>query len=643
MSAIGWRFPPLSGGHQQGYTNNDIEVFKGQELIDNLAREICQNSLDAKLDNSNSPVRIVFELKKESRASHDVFSQYGKCLSGCRGYWGNEMDPKLSRFVADAEETLTQDEIPILVASDYNTKGLSGSHSKRRSSSWEALTGSDGVSVKSSENSAGSYGIGKNAPFACSSLSMVFYNTVADDGETAFIGVARLATLLNADGKPTQRVGKYQNNNDTAEEWAPIYKTDSNSFRDCFLRKELGTDVIIVGFTQSPNWIKNVTKAVLKNFFVAICEERLVVELKDGVEHTIINAETISQYFSDLVDGSEMVSAFQLYKAFTSPDFKDSTEIMESDDVEIYIKSDSSYKRTIANFRATGMLVGTYYKRIFQHYAAVVVVRGEKLGELLKDTEPPRHNRWDYKQIEATDKEKRKLAKKCISKIDEYVLDLLKSQFEVVTEDTVDAAGVGEYIPDDVDGLGGQSEGDDILKAKIKIGKVKTNRSQQGSTTNIGIQEEGTEQEGDIHNHEKNPNPFPPKPRPPKPVVPGPDEPDPTPGATLGKGTKTVTSPNLAAQRAFPVSSSQGLYKIVIKPTEDYGNLFIEFFAMGEDGKTDPLDLEAFTYNSKNVKIENGKAGPVAVTANTPAVFFAKFARKEKMLLNLRLTEVAKK
>lgn len=49
MGKIGWRFPPLLGSTRQGYTNNDIEVFKGQELLDNLAREICQNSLDAKL------------------------------------------------------------------------------------------------------------------------------------------------------------------------------------------------------------------------------------------------------------------------------------------------------------------------------------------------------------------------------------------------------------------------------------------------------------------------------------------------------------------------------------------------------------------------------------------------------------------
>ena len=643
MTRIGWRFPPLSGGTRQGYTNNDIEVFKGQELIDNLAREICQNSLDAHLEKTDAPVHVVFELRHFNTASFDVFSQYSECLKGCRNYWRDEMDAKLSRFIASAESTLQKERIPVLVASDYHTKGLSGSHSGKLSSSWEALTGSDGISVKNDENSAGSYGIGKNAPFACSSLSMVFYNTLAEDNENAFIGVARLATLLNSEGKPTQRVGKYQNNDEINEVWQPIFDTDENTFRDCFTRTERGTDVIIVGFTQSINWVKNITKAVLKNFFVAISEGRLIVELKDTAEHHIISADTLSQFFSDLTDDPEMIATAQLYKAFTVPDCKESLEVLEPNDVEVYIKSDSSYKRTIANFRATGMLVGTYFKRIFQHYAAVVIVRGQKLGELLKDTEPPRHNRWDYKQIESSDIEKRKLARESIQKIDGFVLDLLKAQFEVVTENTVDAAGVGEYIPDDIDGLGGQSEGDDILKVKVKIGKIKTNRTQLGITSQVAVQEEGTEKEGDVHNFTRNPNPMPPKPRPPKPVIPDPDDPNPQPGATPGSGVKTVKTPNLTAQRAFPISSSQGLYKIVIKPTETYENLYIECFAVGEDGRSDALEMESFTYNGKSINISGGKAGPMSVEADTAAMFFVKFVKKEKMKLSLHLTEVDKK
>lgn len=639
MEEIGWRFPPLSGGTRQGYTNNDIEVFKGQELIDNLAREICQNSLDARKEDSSDPVKVIFELQHVP-TNNDVFEGYRECLKGCRAYWEDEMDAKLTRFVTDAETTLSKESIPVLVARDYYTKGLSGNHSRKLSSPWEALTGSDGMSVKADENSAGSYGIGKNAPFACSSLSTVFYNTCAENNESAFIGVARLATLLNKEGKPTQRVGKYQKNNDEKEEWTPIYPEDTNWFRDMFVRTEQGTDVIIVAFNQEKDWINKVKKAVLKNFFVAIREEKLVVELIDGSSHVVVDSDKMSQYMSDLSNDVEMGATSQLYKAFSSPDRKELLEILEPKDVEVFIKSDISFKRTIANFRATGMLVGTYYKKIFQHYAAVVVVRGQKLGELLKDTEPPRHNRWDYKLINESDRERRKLAKNSIGAIEEKVLRLLKDQYEVVTEETVDAVGVGEYIPDDEDGVSGTSMGDDILKVKIKIGKVKSNPKIQGTTIEDGYKEEGGTSEGDVHNHKVNPEPKPPRPRPPKPVDPDDFEAEQVLGIAQGRGCKTVVTPNVNAMRAFPISSSVGLYKIVLQTQEAYENLYVSCSVVGEDGKTEALDMDSFTYNGESIRITEGKAGPLSIVAGKPVIFYARFKTKEKMKLRVHLMEV---
>lgn len=640
MGKIEWRFPPLSGGTCQGYTNNDIEGFKG-DLIDNLAREICQNSLDAHLEDSDEPVKVVFDLRFLNRKDHDVFSQYEKCLKGCRNYWGNDMDPRLTEFLNQAEAAISKDKIPVLVAGDYNTKGLSGSRSDKLSSSWESLTGSDGVSIKSSGNSAGSYGIGKNAPFACSSLSMVFYNTLDENNESAFIGVARLATLLNENNKPTQRVGKYQNNDDVNEKWLPIYESDKNSFRDCFKRTERGTDVIIVGFTELSDWIRKVTEAVLKNFFVAVSEGKLIVELKDENDGKIIDASSISQIFEDLsFNDNEMVKVLQLYNAFINPDCKKVITVLEDDDVEIYIKSDSGYKKTIANFRATGMLVGTYYRRIFQHYAAVVIVRGSKLGELLKDTEPPRHNRWDYKLIDSSNKEKRQKAKNAIKQIDESVLAFLREQFETVSEDEVDAAGVGEYLPDDSESGDGQSQGDDILRPIVKIGKVVTKGRNRGKTIQSGVKGEGAAMEGEVRNYRTNPNKLPPTPYPYKPVVCDPDNSGYYPGAKSGKGSKEISTSNLKGHRAFSISSSQGLYKIVINPDKDYKKLYIECNAKGEDGKTDPLKMESFTYNDKRVNIERDKAGPIYLSADTPATFFVRFSRKEKMKLSLRITEV---
>lgn len=643
MVEVGWRFPPLSGGTRQGYTNNDIEVFKGQELMDNLAREICQNSLDAK-DDSDVPVKVVFELKKVKTSDYSLFSEYQECLDGCRRYWGDEMDARLSKFLSEADKTISADEISLLVASDYNTKGLDGSYSQKLKSPWEALTSSDGMSVKNEEDSGGSYGIGKNAPFACSSLSMVFYNTYANDGGNAFVGVARLATLMNKEDKPTQRVGKYQVNNDDDEIWTPIYTDTDSSFRDLFRREnEKGTDVIVAGFNQETDWMENVTKAVLKNFFVAISEEKLIVELKDKYEHKIIEKTNISQLFDDYENNGEMVQSTQLYKAFTNPDSHQLLEVINSDDVEVYVKSDNSYKRVVANFRSTGMLVGTYSKRIFQHYAAVVIVRGKELGELLKDTEPPRHNRWDYKLINASEVERRKKARTAIRSIEDQVLELLKSQFESFGTDTIDAAGVGEYLPDTADNSDESVVGDDLLKPKIKLGKIRKARSRSDSTTVEAGKEVGGVKEGDVHNDAVNPTPPPPKPwSPPKPVDPDNTESEQREGVVRQKGTKTMKTPEVKAQRAYPINASEGLYKIIMVPSESYENLYLSCAAVGEDGKSDLLNIESLTCNGYSIAVNGGKAGPISVEADETIVVFAKFTNREKMILKLQLEEVPK-
>lgn len=47
MSKYEWRFPILDDGTTQGFNDGGIATFKGSDLYNNLAREICQNSLDA--------------------------------------------------------------------------------------------------------------------------------------------------------------------------------------------------------------------------------------------------------------------------------------------------------------------------------------------------------------------------------------------------------------------------------------------------------------------------------------------------------------------------------------------------------------------------------------------------------------------
>ena len=81
------------------------------------------------------------------------------------------------------------------------------------------------------------------------------------------------------------------------------------------------------------------------------------------------------------------------------------------------------------------------------------------------------------------------------------------------------------------------------------------------------------------------------------------------------------------------------LYKIVIRPNQDYENLFIECVVAGEDGSTEQLKINKFMYAGKSITCKGNKAGPVKVSKDSVAEFMVTFDRKEKMGLNLLLTE----
>lgn len=624
--SMNWRFPPLSGGNEQGYTNSGIETFRGEELIDNLAREICQNSLDAKDKSNDLPVEVNFELRHIPKTDHNVFSDFADCIKGCRSYWQQEMDEKLSSFITRAENALENDNIPVLVVCDYNTTGLTGSKTSGKSA-WKALTHSDGTSLKNDAGSGGSYGIGKNAPFACSDLSMVFYNTYAIDDEKAFKGVSRLATILDADGRSTQGVGHYQNNNEEDETWLPIYGEDISPFRDLFARNKYGTDIIVVGFNESEDWEQKIEKAIINHFFPAIYEGKLVVRVSD----TVIDAAKINEKIkTEFADDKGFKITGQLFEAMLNPDKKVALSILDDNDAELYIKSDSGYGRTIANFRATGMLVGKYSRRILQHYAAVLIVRGEALNELLKCTEPPKHNRWDYKLVD--DKDKRKRARAVIVQIESDIIRLLREQYETVSESVIDS-DTGEFIPDDSEDVGENAVGDDVLRVKQQLGTIRKKETKPSESTEAAKKDIG-EDEGDVdvNNKKRHPNP---KPMPMKPRV-EPTE-DGEIGITPGRGAKTIPSINILKQKVYPLNYESGLYKAMIIPKGNYSNVIISFSALGEDGSTDKLRIESYTISGTKSKSNDGKIRINHLFENTLSEIAVCFESKEKMVLRMNV------
>ena len=120
---IGWRFPILDGGNEQGFNNSGIETFNGSEMYDNLAREICQNSLDAKDDEVEGPVIVRFSTEDIKISTNEAVMGLLNVVDKCEEYWSGREDDKLRYFFDTVKQIKESDTISILRIADYNTKG----------------------------------------------------------------------------------------------------------------------------------------------------------------------------------------------------------------------------------------------------------------------------------------------------------------------------------------------------------------------------------------------------------------------------------------------------------------------------------------------------------------------------------------
>ena len=151
MDMYSWRFPKLDDGQEQGINDSGVATFKGSELYDNLAREICQNSLDAKAPDQTTVI-VEFNSISLPKKDHSALVGLDEVIKNCEEFWKKKTEPKFEAFIKEAKAKLSHDNIEFLVISDYNTKGLSGSRAGiTERSVWRALTHSNGVTQRRKE------------------------------------------------------------------------------------------------------------------------------------------------------------------------------------------------------------------------------------------------------------------------------------------------------------------------------------------------------------------------------------------------------------------------------------------------------------------------------------------------------------
>lgn len=242
---VGWSFPSRNNGDIEGFSNPALEWFRGNP-IRALAREICQNSLDAQYD-EDGPVKIEFKKEFMSPNSFPGMIGMASILKKCQAYWPKDGNEKIHNFLNKALHDLRQERICVLRISDFNTKGLEGPYDSQGITPWVSLVKGTAFSLKSSgKTAAGSYGIGKAAPFISSKYQMVFYRTKNIEGETGVQGVAHLMSFRDesyGDSDPIRRsVGYY---GETVGNVAVARLPELDRIYD---RREVGTDLFVPGF-----------------------------------------------------------------------------------------------------------------------------------------------------------------------------------------------------------------------------------------------------------------------------------------------------------------------------------------------------------------------------------------------------------
>ena len=180
--AIEWNFPHNGYGQVRGVSDAGIETFTGTE-IQSLAREICQNSLDAAIEGSNATIKVDFERYVIDSSEIPGYEQYASKIKKANDYWSQKNSEKTIKVLKKALKSINSSRAVVLRISDFNTTGL-GHPYEDSDEGWNALTKLDGGATKVGDK-AGAFGIGKNAPFTNSDYRLVFYRTLNEDNETA--------------------------------------------------------------------------------------------------------------------------------------------------------------------------------------------------------------------------------------------------------------------------------------------------------------------------------------------------------------------------------------------------------------------------------------------------------------------------
>lgn len=470
---IRWNFPGNGNGQIRGFSDAGIETFGGNEL-QALARETCQNSLDAIRENEQE-VQVEFKSYFINTSEMPGYDEYAEVLNKCQTYWEKSNSVKTNVYLKKALKEIKENKSYVLRISDYNTMGLLGPYDDRFDG-WNALTKIDGGATKSGDK-AGSFGIGKNAPFCNSYYRLVFYRTLNDENEIAAQGISRLLSfpndVNNAMNTMTTGIG-YFGNVENNRPVSSIAALDNMS-----VRKEKGTDVFVYGFNGIGNyWIDEMCIEILDNFIMSIYNEKLSVKIQDKR----ITVTSLSDYMEKYKTKLRQAYCYYLVLARKSNalEFNNDFHGLGTLRLRILVEPNEKLNRKILVTRTSGMklfALGNISRAI--SFSGILEMRGEKLNEYFREMETPAHDKWLPSRHQNPDQ-----AKLYFEELKEWIRDIVLSLGEYSSEEEIEVEGLSGVLQDESELSRKQSDEDKKETLNNNLGTIViTSRATQQKTS----------------------------------------------------------------------------------------------------------------------------------------------------------------
>lgn len=426
-------FAPLSNIEMQNF-DNSLEHFHAAG-IEGTIRENIQNSIDAKCVDFEGPVHVNIELstiKKQYIPGIYELEKHIDSLVGGSSY--------TTETIEHMKKNIKNKTLSILTFEDLNTNGLSGAELNNEESTYNIFAYKKGVhSVTSDQKQeitrGGSHGVGKIANNAASDIHLMYFANCDEYGNQHVGGTIQLIEheSMNKRYRATGYFAGYDNQ---------LYRAYKNQgYHQVFTKNTRGLKIITPYLREEYNDLSTIVRAVCNNFFLAVLEDRLVVQIEKNSEKIEVNKDNLQQIMTNTEYYPQNLANIEDIKKVFTPLYVENYLTQEPQSIEVSSKSEKykfqlyfyyNQKIKVARVgivRSMGMKIIDYKvpNNVRKPFNAILI-GGPKEDQFLKSLENESHTGLSAESLRSP--ESKKDAKKFLKELNVQITNRVNEEFE---------------------------------------------------------------------------------------------------------------------------------------------------------------------------------------------------------------------